>query len=120
MEKIGIPRIVAGVAAIIGLGLPGLAGTDLFVAPGGDDAGPGTLDRPFATLARARDAARDGKGRGPVSIVLRGGTHHLRETLVLSPEDSGAPGAPVEYRAFEGESPVVSRSEEHTSELQSP
>jgi len=33
-------------------------GASFFVAPGGSDANPGDRDRPFATLARARDAVR--------------------------------------------------------------
>ncbi|MEV0197893.1 hypothetical protein [Nonomuraea sp. NPDC050691] len=31
---------------------------EFFVAPGGDDSGPGTRERPFATPGRAREAAR--------------------------------------------------------------
>src|SRR4051794_4895855 len=33
---------------------------DFFVAPAGDDHNPGTLDKPFATVQRAQDAASPG------------------------------------------------------------
>ncbi|SDH32417.1 Protein of unknown function [Sinosporangium album] len=62
----------------------------IFVDPTGDDSGPGTSERPFATLARARAAARPGS-----VITLRGGTYHLTETFTLSAADSG-----VVYQAY--------------------
>ena len=34
------------------------AKADFYVAPGGKDTDPGTLEKPFATLARVRDAVR--------------------------------------------------------------
>ncbi|MFW6162722.1 MAG: hypothetical protein ACODAJ_08110, partial [Planctomycetota bacterium] len=37
---------------------------DFVVATDGDDANPGTRRRPFATLARARDAVRERIGAG--------------------------------------------------------
>lgn len=39
----------------------------IFVTPTGDDSGPGSFDKPFATLGRARDAATPG-----TVVVLRG------------------------------------------------
>lgn len=75
---------------------------DFVVAPGGDDANPGSAEKPFATLTRARDAARAAAKR-PVTILLRGGTYYLPETLLLSAEDSNATWA-----AWPGENPVVS------------
>ncbi|MFE0147575.1 right-handed parallel beta-helix repeat-containing protein [Nonomuraea sp. NPDC059007] len=53
----------------------------IFVDPSGDDSGPGTIERPFATLERARAA-------GGV-ITLRAGVHRLTETLRLTEADSG-------------------------------
>ncbi|MGA2660073.1 MAG: hypothetical protein ABSH34_21430, partial [Verrucomicrobiota bacterium] len=41
-----------------------LHASDFFVAPTGNDANPGTADRPFATLERARDAVRQLKQAG--------------------------------------------------------
>lgn len=62
---------------------------DLFVAPTGDDASPGTEDKPFATLAKARDAARAAGTNAARRIVVLPGDHFLEATLVLDARDSG-------------------------------
>ncbi len=49
------------------------AGSTFYVAPNGDDAGPGSLQRPWATVARAVTALRAGD-----TLLLRGGTYHER------------------------------------------
>jgi len=85
---------------------------EFYVAGGGDDANPGTVGRPFATLQRAQfavRACRRGSPRPePVEIVLREGVYCLDETLVLTPEDSGTAEAPVTWRAADGETAVLS------------
>jgi len=83
---------------------------DFYVAPWGDDGNPGTEDKPFATLKRARDAVRELKERVKKQIIIfvRGGTYYLLEPLVFKPEDSGADGRPVTYAAYPGERPVIS------------
>jgi len=92
----------------------------LYVATNGNDAWSGTLaapkpagtDGPFATLTRARDALRQLRAAGkldrPVTVLVRGGTYHLPETLVLGPEDSGTATTPVAYEAHPGEKVVLS------------
>ena len=82
--------------------------TEYFVATDGDDTDPGTRDRPFATLRRARDAVRAlerGAGLQPRGVTVRvaGGVYYLREPLALSARDSGLRDNPVVYRAREGE-----------------
>jgi len=79
-----------------------------FVAPNGVDTNPGTRERPFATLGRAQQAARQARGRVPVTVCLREGTHYLPEPLVLTAEDSGTKAAPVVYQAYPKEQPVIS------------
>src|SRR5260370_30821294 len=79
----------------------GVGAADLFVSPTGSDRGSGTRATPFATLQKARDAAR-GMPK-PVTIHLAGGTYYLPETLVLGTKDSG-----VTWQANEGETPIVS------------
>ena len=49
----------------------------------------GALSRPFAKCVA--------QGHG-ATVVLRGGTYYLPETLVLTPQDSGAQQAPVTWR----------------------
>ena len=75
-----------------------------FVSPVGDDANPGTLGKPFATLQRAQQAVRQKRG----DVFLRGGTYYLPATLVLTAEDSGTKDAPVIYQAYEKEQPIIS------------
>ncbi len=69
--------------------------THLYVDTDGCDFGDGSVDRPFATLERARDAVR---GLRDVTVVLRGGIHYRREPFLLGREDSG-----VVYTAAMGE-----------------
>ena len=86
----------------------GSGATEFFVSPKGDDANPGSLARPFATLERAQRAARLVNGREPVTVSLRAGTYYLPETFVLTAADSGTTDAPVLYRAYGDEEAVVS------------
>jgi len=78
------------------------------VAPNGNDKNPGTLDKPFATLERAQQAARKVAGREAVTVMLRGGTYYLAEPLGFSAADSGTKAAPVVYQAYQKEQPVIS------------
>jgi hypothetical protein len=79
-------------------------GQPYYVAPDGNDANPGTLERPFAGLHRAQQAARQVRG----AVLLRGGTYYLPETLVFTSQDSGLQNAPAVFRAYENEHPVIS------------
>ena len=83
-----------------------------FVSPKGNDANPGTFEKPFATLERARDSVRGQKNKGVLpsggaTVYLRGGTYAVTNTFVLSDVDSGSFGAPVVYRAWQSEKPVL-------------
>ncbi len=85
------------------------AGT-LYVAPGGNDAGPGDRKQPLATLQGARDRVRQMRARAavkePVTVVFSDGEYELTEPVVFGPEDSGTADAPVNYVAAEGAKPV--------------
>jgi hypothetical protein len=87
----------------------GLA-ADFYVAPSGDDANPGSKEKPFATLHRARDAVRALKSQRalaePVRVNVAGGLYTLTEPFVLLPEDGGTEQAPVVYQAAPGARPV--------------
>lgn len=67
----------------------------------GSDSNAGTLSSPFLTVGRALAASR--AGPAPASIVLRGGTFFVPETLELLPADSG-----LSIAAFPGESATLS------------
>ena len=83
---------------------------DLYVSTDGCDSSQGTEQSPFATLARARDAVRElkGKSEGPVTVLVRDGTYYLEEPLLLGPDDSGSSESPVTYAAYPGESVTLS------------
>jgi hypothetical protein len=87
---------------------------DLYVATDGDDDWSGRVpeptsdgDGPFATIERARQEIRrltQAGGRVPDTVWIRGGRYERTEPVVLDATDA----APVDYRAFPGERPVLS------------
>ncbi len=85
---------------------------DFYVAPAGNDANPGTKEKPLATLEAARDAVRALKAKGPldgpVRIHVADGHYRLSEAFVLLPQDGGTQNAPVVYEAEPGARPVFS------------
>jgi hypothetical protein len=82
---------------LVACSVPVRAETVFHVGPGGDDAGPGTQSRPFATLERAREAVRSAGSAGPRSVVVHRGDYQMRSTLALSREDSGTESYPVTW-----------------------
>ncbi|RIQ18964.1 right-handed parallel beta-helix repeat-containing protein [Jiangella rhizosphaerae] len=87
-----------------------------YVAPDGDDANAGTLEAPFRTLERARDAVREINSNmsGDIHVYLRGGSYPIESTVEFGPEDSGTDGHRVIYSAFENETPVLETGTEIT------
>ena len=87
---------------------------DLYVAPDGNNANPGTKEKPLATLAGARNAVRKlisddgGTLKKPVNIYFRAGTYRLEETVVFGLQDSGSRDVTITYSAYEDETPVFS------------
>lgn len=66
------------------------------MAPGGDDANPGTLDRPWATLHHAAEVLGAGE-----TVYARGGTYPITEQIRL--KNSGTEGAWIVYAGYPGE-----------------
>jgi hypothetical protein len=79
-------------------------GTQIHVSPTGDDAADGSKAHPFATLERAKTAARIASKK-PVTVWLAGGDYHFEKPFELSKEDSGTAQYPIIYRAADGQSP---------------
>jgi hypothetical protein len=105
-----------GIAVLVGCALTGST-KEFYVAPGGDDAAPGTKEQPFRTLEKARDSIRafkksNGAKLEPFTVFLRGGTYVLDRTFILAPQDSGSLGAPVCYRNFPEETAKLIGSRE--------
>lgn len=82
---------------------------DLYVSPRGNDNNPGTIEKPFLTLERARDTVRALRRTSPatgsqaVTVWLRGGTYQLTRTFELTRDDGGGADAPVTYVAYSNE-----------------
>lgn len=96
-----------GPAEWIAAAAPPPAGPAIHVAAHGDDANPGTAERPFATLERARAATRlrraEGAAAEPITIFLQAGRYFLSGPFELDATDSGRPGAPLTVRSLPGE-----------------
>jgi len=83
-----------------------VSAAEFYVAPNGNDADAGTKEKPFATVERARDRARDIPGEA-VTVYLRGGTYFIDTTIAFGPSDSGSASSPRIYRSAPGESAVI-------------
>ncbi len=102
-------------AGMVSLGLTTVCAlpchAQFYVATDGSDAWSGRLaapnakktDGPFATLTRARNAARTAKQKKHKTVFVRGGTYYLREPVTLTPADSG-----LSLLAYRGERPLLS------------
>ncbi|MCA9145062.1 MAG: right-handed parallel beta-helix repeat-containing protein [Planctomycetales bacterium] len=109
----GFPFLAMAVVLILTLiSTSSVDAVDFFVAPSGDDANSGTVEKPFATLTQARNAVRELKSRGPlngpVRVIVADGNYTLTESFVLLPEDSGTIQSPIIYQAAAGAKPIFS------------
>lgn len=81
-----------------------------YVSPGGSDANQGTINKPFKTLEKVSNVIRGIRGRmaGDIVVWLRGGNYPMPATLVFTSADFGNKGCVVTYKAYPGETPVIS------------
>jgi len=82
----------------------------IYVSPTGDDANPGTSDKPVRTLQRAQQLveAQIQNMSGDINVYLAGGTYRLTAPLTLGSADSGTNGFNVVYAAASGAQPIIS------------
>ncbi|MEZ0385461.1 MAG: right-handed parallel beta-helix repeat-containing protein [Verrucomicrobium sp.] len=84
--------------------------------PAGQDEADGSLEKPFATISRAQEAASPGD-----TVLVRGGRYTMTDTMITSRkrifsrvitlDKSGTPGKPITYRACNDEPPVFDFSQ---------
>ncbi len=112
-------RLICTVVALAACAAVAAADLNLYVAPGGNDAWSGKLEKanaaktdgPLQTLQAARDKVRQlrlASPNEPLRVIVRGGAYFLPETLVLGLEDSGTAAAPVTWQAYPGETVLIS------------
>jgi hypothetical protein len=94
--------------ALVWISAVTLSAAEFYVAPGGSDTAPGTLQSPFRTVEKARDAARALRESGElgergVTLYLRGGVYVRSESLQFTEVDSGTMAAPTTIRPYENE-----------------
>ncbi len=77
---------------------------ELFVSPSGSDQNPGTREKPFRSLERARIGLRDLRKEaelpaGGAAVIIGEGIYRLSSTFRLDSADGGTPERPVTYSA---------------------
>ena len=110
---------LASAGVLLALLSPFLPAAELYVSPAGRDTWSGRLaapaatgtDGPFATLERARDEIRRRRSAGetaaPFTVQVRDGRYALARPLQLDVRDSGTAAAPVEWRGYRDEHPLI-------------
>ncbi len=86
-------------------------GPRFHVSPDGDDQRDGgSPETAFRTLERAQAAVRacPDRGKAPITVLLRGGTYERTTPWTFTPDDSGTPNAPITWRQYRDEKPVIS------------
>lgn len=82
-----------------------LVAAEFYVSPRGSDHNRGTRAKPFATLARARDAVRAANPTAGATVWLASGDYRVTAPIQFTAADSGSPAHPVVYRAMPGATP---------------
>ena len=86
----------------------------LFVSPGGSDAGSGSESAPFATVSKALRQVRelrrlqDPITKNGIHILLKTGLYKLDEPIRIRPEDAGTKESPTFIEAAPDAKPVIS------------
>ena len=80
---------------------------DYYVSPDGSDSNDGSIDAPFATIERARDAVRstDKSSCDGITVAIKAGDYRI-SSLEFDLQDSGTENCPVTYCAY-GDGEVI-------------
>ncbi len=76
---------------------------DFYVSANGSDNNDGSLNAPFATIEKARDAVRalDKTGKNGITVAIMKGEYRVN-CLEFSAEDSGTEACPITYCNYDG------------------
>ncbi len=88
-------------------------GAVLYVSSAGAEGADGSMQRPYKTIQKARDAIRRMKSkgtlpRGGIIVYICDGEYRINETIEFGLEDSGTEDAPITYRAADGAKVYIS------------
>nr|WP_257153265.1 sugar isomerase [Bacillus cereus] len=78
-----------------------ISSANYYVSLTGSDLNPGTLDRPFATIQKAANVAKEGS-----TIYIRGGVYNQKVRVT----HSGASGAPITFQNYQDEKVILDGS----------
>ena len=97
-----ILTVLLGVASLV-------QAADFYVSPTGDDANSGTLQAPFKTITKAKDAVRtvNTNMTGDIHVYLRGGNYRITSAINFTPADGGSGGHRIYYQAYNNETPIL-------------
>ncbi|MDD2600951.1 MAG: right-handed parallel beta-helix repeat-containing protein [Kiritimatiellae bacterium] len=82
----------------------------IYIAAEGAESGDGSKKLPFTTLEQARDSIRAGRRSGAIAagesvkVLIGPGNYYLKQSFILTAEDSGSAGAPVTYQPVKRDS----------------
>ncbi|MBC7588136.1 MAG: right-handed parallel beta-helix repeat-containing protein, partial [Chitinophagaceae bacterium] len=77
---------------------------EFYVSPSGSDKNQGSLQKPFASLEKAKEAVKAiNKGNRTITVYLREGIYYLPQAFKLNKEDGGTAANPIIYTAYKNE-----------------
>lgn len=84
-----------------------------YVSTDGNDSWSGSIDKPFATIAGARNALRklEREDKGDITVYIRDGVYQITEPIVFGPQDGGGKDSKVVYKGYNDERPLISAGE---------
>ena len=88
---------LTAIALIVNLTVSCLNAADIYLSPVGNDANPGTKEKPLATLSKAIEKQRSS---GPGTIWLMEGEYSTASGFVLDKNNSGTEDAPLVVRSL--------------------
>ena len=97
-KKVMQAILVLSLMILTAVNIHAQTGSTYYVSPGGNDAWPGTESQPWASIDHAATMMAPGD-----TVLIRGGEYHEW----VETRYSGLDGAPITFRAYPGEAPIL-------------
>ena len=104
-------KIILPILLLFSMGVYSQNVKQLFISPSGNDNGNGTIEKPFATLEKARNAVRkvlQNEKDISITVYFRGGDYFFKKSVVFDSLDAGTADHPVTYCAYQDEPVSIS------------